>query len=152
MSLEGGKIGDGAGNFLPAQALGTFAANIPITPTDLGTFTRVGRKFGGKRVQREPLLAPGGELYYSFTLSEPGRVRAVLGKMKDNLDLELRDSAGNVLVNSARPKRKPEKVLKALPAGTYLVRVFHAGTVETPFTLKLIVSRPTKRDLAALGI
>jgi hypothetical protein len=151
VSLEPNKIGDGVGNFMPAQQLGAFTATVPVTATDLGTFTRVGRKFGGKRIQRET-LAPGGELYYTFTITEPARVRSMLGKMKDNLNLELQDSAGNVLASSANARRKPEKLMKPLPAGTYRIRVTHAGTVQSPVILRLIVGKPTKRDLAALGL
>lgn len=150
ISLEGGKIGDGAGNFLPAQALASFEAAIPITPVDLGTFTRTGKKFGGKRIQRE-ILAPGADLFYSFTLAEPGRVRAMLAKLRDNVNLELRDANGTVLVASAKPGRRPEKLMRPLPAGTYTIRVTHAGTAQTPMIFKLLVSKPTKKDLAILG-
>src|SRR6185503_14717685 len=73
ISMEGNKVGDGAGNFLPAQALGTFDANVPIVPLDLGTFGQVGKKFGGKKIVKDT-LAPGSEVFYGFTLTGPARV------------------------------------------------------------------------------
>jgi hypothetical protein len=159
IQIEANKVGDGAGNFIPPQALGTFQVTIapeypgatPGNAIDLGTFTRAGKKFGGKRVQRE-LLAPGTktDLFYSFTVSEPAKLKASLAKFRQNLNFELRDSAGNVLMTSAKPLRKPEKLVRALAAGTYVLRITHAGAAETPFILKMSVGRPTKRELALL--
>ena len=152
VSLEGNKIGDGAGNFLPAQPLGTFQANVPLTATDLGTFTRNGRRYGGKKIDRQPLLNPGEEMYYQFTITEPSRVRALLGRLRDNLNLELRDSAGNVIAASANARRRGERIIRPLAAGTYTVRVVNAGAAPSPFNLTLVVGKPTKRDLVALGL
>jgi hypothetical protein len=151
VSLAGGKIGDGAGNFMPAQALGDFDVDVPITPTDLGTFGQNGKKFGGKSIQKQT-LTPGAEVFYSFTLTAPARVKAMLGKLKDGADLELRDANGNVIVASAKPGKKPEKIIRPLPAGTYLVRLVGTGTQATPYVMKLMVQKPTKKDRVSLGI
>ena len=160
VQIEANKVGDGAGNFIPPQAMGTFAVAIPPeypgatqgNAIDLGTFTRVGKKFGGKRIQRD-ILTPGtkSDLFYSFTIAEPARLKASLAKFRHDLNFELRDAAGNVLMTSAKLKRKPEKLMRALPAGTYVLRVTHVGAAETPFIMKMSIGKPTKRDLALLG-
>jgi hypothetical protein len=151
VSLAANKIGDGAGTFMPAQDLGNFDVNVPIVPVDLGAFGQNGKKFGGKRIQKQT-LTPGAEAYYSFTLTAPARVKAMLGKLKDNADLELRDANGNVIVSSAKPGKKPEKLIRPLPAGTYLVRLVGTGTQATPYVMKLMVGKPTKKDRVALGL
>ena len=154
VSIEGNKVGDGAGNFIPAQALGTFNAAVvglpPPSAIDLGTVTAVGKRFKGKFIRRDG-INPGTEVLYQFTVTQPAKVRGLLSKMKDDLNLELRDSAGNVLLTSARPRRKAEKVVRAVPAGTYVLRVTHAGAAQTQYVLKVLVGKPSKKDLLLLG-
>jgi hypothetical protein len=160
ISVEGNKLGDGAGNFIPAGVLGTFQVSIapeypgatPQNPIDLGTVTAVGRRFKGKFVQRDTLV-PGSktDLFYSFTVTQPAKLKASLAKMKDNLDFELRDASGNVLLTSNKPRRKGEKLVRPLSAGTYLLHVTHVGTAQTLFTMKALVGKPSKKDLALLG-
>src|SRR3712207_8164459 len=76
---------------------------------------------------------PRSTLFPYTTLFPSAKVKGLLSKMKDDLNFELRDSAGNVLLTSARPKRKAEKVVRAVPAGTYVLRVTHAGTAATQY-------------------
>jgi len=154
ISIAANAVGDGAGNFIPAQPLGTFEVAVlvdPVQTVELGTVTRVGKRFKGKFIQRNT-LAPGGTIQYRFTVTEPAKIKSMLTKFKDNLDFDLRDAAGNVLLSSARPGRKPEKLIRALPGGTYLIRVTHAGTAPTPYVFKLLVGKPSKKDLALLGV
>lgn len=153
ISIAGNKVGDGAGNFIPAQQLGTFEVSIPQDPVptvDLGTITRVGKRFKGKFIRRET-LAPGAQVQFRFTVTEPAKVKSLLAKHKDNLNLELMDASGNVILTSARPARKPEKLVRAVPAGTYVIRVTHAGMVQTQYIYKLLVGKPSKRELRLLG-
>jgi hypothetical protein len=160
ISVEANKLGDGAGNFIPAGPIGTFQVNIPPeyagatpqNPIDLGTVTAVGKRFKGKFIQRDTLV-PGtkADLFYSFTVTQPAKLKAALAKMKDNLNFELRDSSGNVLMTSNKPGRKAEKLVRPLAAGTYLLHVTHAGTAQTPFTMKALVGKASKKDLALLG-
>ena len=153
ISIAGNTFGDGAGNFIPAQQLGTFEVAIPQDPVptvDLGTITRVGKRFKGKFIRRET-LAPGGQVQFRFTVTEPAKVKSFLAKHRDNLNFELMDASGNVILTSARPARKPEKLVRAVPAGTYVIRVTHAGTVQTQYVYKLLVGKPSKRELRLLG-
>jgi len=154
ISIAANAVGDGAGNFIPAQPLGTFEVAVapdPVQTEDLGVITRVGKRFKGNFVRRAT-LAPGIPTQYRFQITEPAKIKSMLTKFKDNLDLDLRDAAGNVLLSSARPGRKAEKLIRALPAGTYVIRVTHAGTAPTPYAFKLLVGKPSKKDLALLGV
>ena len=149
IAMQGNKVGDGQGKFVAAGNLGTFTANPPglaINAIDLGVFP-------WKRKMKSPgkLGAGTTEQYYKLTLSQVSRLRAKLTKVRDEVAFDLRDADGNVLLTSDRPKRRPESLLRALPAGTYYLHVTLKGTVGTNYLMNTMVSRPTKRDLKALG-
>jgi len=149
VSVQPNKVGDGQGTFL-SGAVGTFGVTVPEEPIptiDLGVFTQNGKKFGGKRIVRENLTVP--VLRYRFVVTNPARVRSSLARLRQDVNFELTDEAGNVLMTSAKPGRKPEKLMRPVAAGTYYLRL--TGTAQTPYILKLLVSRPTKRDLALLS-
>ena len=43
-----------------------------------------------------------------------------------------------------------EKVVRAVPAGTYFLRVTHAGAAQTQYVMKVLVGKPSKKDLRLL--
>jgi hypothetical protein len=117
------------------------------TPIDLGTFP--GR---GKKAVKSVLGVggPGSDVLYQFTITQPARLKSSV-KAKGDLAFELRDTAGNVILASDRPKRKPEALRKALAAGTYVLHVTLKDVPTAKYVLKTAFGRPSKKELAALG-
>ena len=155
VALQGGMVADAAGNAAAAGDLGTFAVGIRPqapgsgldAPLDLGT---LGRK--QKQRTNGTLGGEAGEVYYRFTTTEAMKLNAALSGLKGNADLELMDAVGNVLVSSAKPKTKSERVTNTLAAGTYVLRVRWADTKATPFKFQLVAKAPSKRDLIRAGL
>jgi hypothetical protein len=153
--MQGNKVGDGNGKFVPAGNLGTFQVNVPpayegetmANAIDLGTFA-----VRGKKAVRDA-LTPGGktDLFYKITLGQVSRLRSKLVKLRDDVAFDLRDANNTTLVTSDKPKRKPESIRRALPAGTYFLHLTLKGTVGTNYVMNTIVSKPSKKDLRTLN-
>jgi fibronectin type 3 domain-containing protein len=155
IAMQGNKVGDGNGKFVPAGNLGTFQVNVPpayegetmANAIDLGTFA-----VRGKKAVRDA-LTPGGktDLFYKITLGQVSRLRSKLVKLRDDVAFDLRDANNTTLVTSDRPKRRPESIRRPLPAGTYFLHLTLKGTVGTNYVMNTIVSKPSKKDLRTLN-
>ena len=58
------------------------------------------------------------------------------------------------MMRSARPKRKSERAVRALPPGVYFLRLTlapDAASVTTPFKLSVLGKTPSKKDLSLLA-
>lgn len=117
------------------------------TAIDLGLMRPRNRK-----LFRDTLAGGRRELFYRVTLAQPAKLAAALSGLKKNADLELLEESGNVLVRSAKPARRSERAVRALPAGTYYLRVSLAADVTSgPFKLSVFAKSPSKRDLLAIA-
>jgi hypothetical protein len=149
ISMQPNKVGDGHGKFVPAAPLGTFQVNAPDgggAVIDLGPLPLK------TKLKTPGQLTPGaGGITYRFTLEQTSRLRSKLAKLRDDVAFDLRDASGTVLISSDKPKRRPEKLMRALPAGTYFLHVTLKGATGTNFLMNTLVRKPTKKDLKALG-
>lgn len=123
VSLQPGQVRDLAGNAAPAGALGTFQVNVPTSwprpAQDLGLFHP--KRRSGRVVQSITPQTP--ELLFAVTLEQPWRLTAKLTGFRNNIDMDLVDSNGQVLATSARPSRRIEATSTVAAAGTYYVRL-----------------------------
>ena len=136
----------------------TVSVSTPAPPPEPGTTLSTAFDLGvfrhrTKKLLRDSLSTAGGVLYYRITTEAALRLDARLSGLKSNADLELLDASGNVALRSARPKRKSERLVRALPGGVYYLRVtLAADAAATPFKLYVLGKTPSKRDLRTLGL
>jgi hypothetical protein len=93
------------------------------------------------------LSADQFQFFYEFQTTASLKLKANLTALRDDAKLELRDAAGQTLVTSDRPGRKPEVLLRLLQPGTYYLKVTKVGEVGTRFKLNAQLLKPAKRDL-----
>jgi len=142
---------------------GTFSANtltVKVTdpaPADPGTTLDTAIDLGElkprfKKLIRETLAGTRRALYYKLTVAQPTKLDTTMSSLKGNADLALLDSAGNAIVNSAKPSRKSERVLRVLTPGTYYLRVtLAADATTTPLKLLIGGKAPSKKELKLLA-
>lgn len=118
-------------------------ASVP--PVDPGIASAINRGTLGTGA----VSAVSGELtsadpfdYYRFALAAPATVYLKLSELADNADLQLLDSAGQVIATSARGGTSDDTIRLTLQAGTYHVRVFLSGTLGTTYRLRLANETP----------
>lgn len=88
------------------------------------------------KVRKQPLTTDNPDAVYAFNLSDRSRLRLTLNGLKDNADLELLDTQGNIYVVGNQQGRTRERIEVDLDAGTYLARVKLADpAAPTPFNL-----------------
>jgi hypothetical protein len=79
--------------------------------------------------------------YLRFNLGSHSKVNVNLSGLKANANLQLLNSVGQVLQTSSRPHNRVERILTALEAGTYVLRVYAATrNVKTSYTLRVLTS------------
>jgi hypothetical protein len=75
----------------------------------------------------EPLSAPGDVDWYQFSTAATVRALITLGGLDTDDRLDLFSACGTLLATSNRPGSQYEEVYRALPPGTFRLRVQHAS-------------------------
>ncbi|MEB3231794.1 MAG: CAP domain-containing protein [Leptolyngbyaceae bacterium] len=83
--------------------------------------------------------------FYTFSLSKSSSIKLNLGKLKDDLDLELLDFQGDQLARSQKAKSRREKIHETLEAGTYYVKVDRRGGASS-YRLKTVLQEVESAD------
>ncbi|WNZ27479.1 calcium-binding protein [Leptolyngbya sp. NK1-12] len=83
---------------------------------------------GSSRVFRDAVS--GKPDFYSFQLGHSSSFSLKLNRFKADINVALMDGQGQMLMQSARAKRRPEAIDTVLGAGTYYVKVFPARRRE----------------------
>ncbi|MGK7889123.1 MAG: CAP domain-containing protein [Leptolyngbyaceae cyanobacterium] len=101
----------------------------------------------GKSVAKDWIGQSDKVDFYTFSLSKSSSIKLNLGKLKDNLDLELLDFQGNRITRSKRPKFRKEKIRETLDAGTYYVKVSGRGSTSS-YQLKSVFQGIAETDIS----
>jgi hypothetical protein len=80
--------------------------------------------------------------YFRFNLTAPAMLNATLSSLSSDADLEILDSAGNVLGASSQPGTRSESVALLLSSGVYYARVVNRSEALSPFALRLESVQP----------
>ncbi|MFM6454248.1 MAG: PPC domain-containing protein, partial [Planktothrix sp.] len=75
--------------------------------------------------------------YYKLGVSADSDVTIVLDKLAANVDLQLLDSSGTLLVSSTQTGNTAETILETLSAGDYYLQVSPVGTAQTSYSLSI---------------
>jgi hypothetical protein len=75
--------------------------------------------------------------YYRIRVKSALTISAKLYGMLDDVNMQLLDGNGNVLVTAARTGTTSDSISRAVGAGTYYVHVYLPGSVETIYSLRL---------------
>jgi hypothetical protein len=75
--------------------------------------------------------------YYSFTLSNRSSFNMTLSGLGGNADVELLNSRGEVLQNSAQLGTSSESLFTTLNAGSYYIQVYSGAETATDYNLSL---------------
>lgn len=140
------------------DADGTYSATsktisvVPPTPADtIGNGTTTAKNLGGLKATSvkavEEYIGPADRNdYFTFTTSSVMKIDAKLYNLTDNADLMLLNSAGTRLAYAKHTGTTIERFTVSLQPGTYYLRALSAGTIETPYRLRveaIAVTPPT---------
>ncbi|MEM7198079.1 MAG: pre-peptidase C-terminal domain-containing protein, partial [Pseudomonadota bacterium] len=75
--------------------------------------------------------------HYQFIVHQTGQATITLGSLSANLDLTLRDSSGNTLVQSRNSGTIVETITRSLDAGTSSVEVSSVGSEAASYSLNI---------------
>jgi trimeric autotransporter adhesin len=104
-----------------------YALSLSAVPDNAGNDLATARNVGalvGTRTFTDNVGANDNNDYYRFTLGANSNFRLALSGLASDADVQLLDSAGQIITSSTAAGSSPEAINRALAAGTYYVRVF----------------------------
>jgi hypothetical protein len=84
---------------------------------------------------RESVSAVDANDYFRFSLSNTGSLNITLDGLSADADIELLDSRGNLIAESANAETVSELIRRSLSAGNYYLRVLSYAGASTNYTL-----------------
>jgi trimeric autotransporter adhesin len=119
-----------------------YALSLSAIPDSAGNTLATARNVGALsalRTFQDNVGANDSNDYYRFTLGAASNFRLALNGMTADADVQLLNSAGQVITSSTSASSNPEAISRALAAGTYYVRVF-PYTGSTNYNLSLMAT------------
>ncbi|MFM7086833.1 MAG: pre-peptidase C-terminal domain-containing protein [Cyanobium sp.] len=101
----------------------------------------------GSRLISDTIASSDPADFYRFTLASASQFSLTLGGISagSDLDVQLLDSSGRLIALGTNGGRIDEFISRSLAAGTYFIRVFHAGGSPTStYNLSLNVVAPSR--------
>ncbi len=124
-------------------------AVAPVKPEDIfevGDITTEKKFVNSDQVGREGSGVRNEADIYNFSVSSNTKISAVLDGMSQDANLELYDSANNLIVKSENTGKSGELLGTTLAPGDYYAKVIPVGNAETDYRLEIKGSEVKSKD------
>lgn len=123
-------------------------AVAPVKPEDIfevGDITKEKKFVNSDQVGREGSGVRNEADIYNFSVSSNTKISAALDGMSQDANLELYDSADNLIVKSENTGKIGELLGTTLAPGDYYAKVIPAGNAETDYRLEIKAAKSNLR-------
>jgi hypothetical protein len=141
VNLQDNTVSDLNGNFAIGGTLGSFKVAAPVLDlggTSLDTAAYMGIMSPTYNQTFQDYVSKGDRHdYYRVRIKSNITINSKLYGMTDNVDLQLLDGNGKVLVTAAKAGITSDNISRVVTPGTYYLHVYYSGSSSTSYYLRI---------------